>query len=344
VSSYLWDFGDGSTSALQNPVHTFAIAGNYTVTFKVSTNATCEVSIAKSKVINVLPTIDFDLPASCVSDVVKFNTTNKSANISSFLWDFGDGSNDVVQKIKEFPSHQYSSSGLYNVKLLVTSIEGCTTEIIKTITINAANPSAGFTVLNASNLCSNQPVQFKDNSTISFGNITKLEWIYDYAIGGANNKVIINNPTPQNNYQFNYPNTSTTANYQVMLRAYSGDVCFQDYGPVSITINGSPNVVFNPISKTCLNISKFKLTQAQEQSGIAGTGIYSGVGVTVDGYFDPSISGLGIFEITYTFTANNGCNNIKKQNITVFPVPTADAGVCIGRRGGDLPGAQLNHD
>jgi gliding motility-associated-like protein len=326
IISYLWDFGDGTTSILQNPVHTYASAGNFSVSLKLVTSADCEITVLKSKQINVLPTIDFDLPASCVSDLVNFVTTNKSSNITSYEWDFGDGSNDLVQRTKEFPSHQYTSSGFYNVKVKVTSVDGCTSEIIKTITINAANPIAGFTTLNSGNLCSNMPVQFQDNSSISFGNITKLEWIYDYSIGGVNTKVVINNPASLAVYEHSYPNTSSTMNYQVMLRAYSGDICFQDYGPINITINGSPNVVFSPITNTCLNSNKFKLTAATEQNGMAGTGIYSGTGVDVNGNFDPAVSGVGTFQITYTFVANNGCSDIKNQDITVFAVPSVSLG------------------
>ncbi len=34
--SWLWDFGDGTTSTLQNPLHTYATIGNYTVTLTVA--------------------------------------------------------------------------------------------------------------------------------------------------------------------------------------------------------------------------------------------------------------------------------------------------------------------
>ncbi|MEO5912481.1 MAG: gliding motility-associated C-terminal domain-containing protein, partial [Pelobium sp.] len=50
--------------------------------------------------------------------------------------------------------------------------------------------------------------------------------------------------------------------------------------------------------------------------------------VTADGIFDPALAGVGTFEITYTFIAdNNGCSDFKTQSITVFPLPTVDAGI-----------------
>jgi len=57
-NSSTWNFGDGGTSTQQNPIHTFATAGNYTVTLNNSF-ASCNDSV--SKVIHVLnpPIVDF---------------------------------------------------------------------------------------------------------------------------------------------------------------------------------------------------------------------------------------------------------------------------------------------
>ncbi|TKB99007.1 PKD domain-containing protein [Pedobacter cryophilus] len=324
--SYLWDFGDGTTSAEQNPVHAYSTSGNYVVSLTVKTSADCEVTITKSKIINGAPTIDFDDPASCVTDLVTFTVKNKSADVASFDWDFGDAVNDVSQRNKENPSHKYNNAGFYNVKLTVTSVNGCTTEVIKSITISAANPKAQFAVLDNNNLCSNVPVKFKDLSSISFGNITKLEWIFNYSATAINQKLVVNNPVPQDTYEFKYPASKDNLNYQVTLRAYSGNLCFQDFGPVTVTVKGSPDVNFAPLPNVCLNINKFKFTEASELTGIAGSGFYTGTGITDDGFFDPLLSGAGTFEISYIFNANNGCTDIKKQNITVYELPVIVTG------------------
>lgn len=324
--SYLWDFGDSTTSSLQNPKHQYLIPGNYVVSLTIKTVGDCVASTTKNKVIYASPSVNFDDPNACVDDFVSFVTTNKSSNIISYKWNFGDGSNDVAQNNKEFPAHKYNAPGVYKVILTVESENGCLTQISKDITINAANPKAKFSVINENNLCSNSLVQFQDLSTISFGNITKLEWIFDYTVAGPNQKVIILNPTPQDIYTFKYPATKQTLNYQVTLRAYSGNICYQDFGPITITVKGSPEVKFDSLTDTCLNISSFKFKEASEITGIAGKGVFTGTGVTTDGIFDPALAGVGTFEITYTFTADNGCNEVKKQSITVFPLPSVDAG------------------
>jgi len=157
---------------------------------------------------------------------------------------------------------------------------------------------------------------------LSFGRITKLEWFYDYSSTSAGNKVVIINPVLQDTYEFKYPSTNQNRNYQVVLRAYSGTLCFQDFGPITIIVKGSPEVNFNPLSSICLNVNKFKLTEASEVTGMAGKGVYSGIGVNSDGFFDPAIAKEGTFDINYTFVANNGCSVSRTQKITVFPSPT----------------------
>ena len=38
-TTWHWDFGDGGTSAEQNPSHTYSVAGNYTVTLTITTDS-----------------------------------------------------------------------------------------------------------------------------------------------------------------------------------------------------------------------------------------------------------------------------------------------------------------
>ena len=326
VKSYLWDFGDGSTSVLKNPIHSYTTPGNYNIKLVVKTESNCEVTITKNKVIFGSPEIDFKDPEACVNDNVTFQISKKSNDIASYEWDFGDGTNDEDQKNKETPAHKYNSAGNYNVKLKVTSVNGCVLEITKTIIISGANPKSEFEVLNPANLCSNLPVQFKDLSSIAFGNITKLEWVFNFTSGGPNQIFTVNNPTPQDIYDFKYPTSKDDLIYQVTLKAYSGIECFKDFGPIRITVKGSPEISFLPLKNVCLNVDRFKIIEASEISGIPGTGVFTGTGVTADGFFDPLISGTGSFDISYTFTANNGCNDIKKQTIVVYELPTVDLG------------------
>lgn len=127
VISWQWDFGDGNTSNLQNPVHTFV---NPNQVYKVRLTITSLSACGKiSRTRQVFPsgfeagTIDFTFLNVCDSGYYRF--TNLSSGIQqpgiSYLWDFGDGgtSTDV------HPLHTFSSDGSYNVKLKALTGSPC---------------------------------------------------------------------------------------------------------------------------------------------------------------------------------------------------------------------------
>jgi gliding motility-associated-like protein len=324
-TSWAWDFGNGSTSTIQNPNQIFTKSGNYTVKLVVTSQTGCTETISKVVKINDPAQIDFADPGSCINDLVKLDGIIISGTVASWLWDFGDGTNDVAQKTKQNAAHQYLSTGTFNVRLQATTSDGCVPSITKTITISGSNPKVSFEVLNKDNLCSNTPVSFKNNSTIVFGNIVRLEIIYQYSTTGNNIVFTDNNPIAGKIYTYKYPASAVNKNYQVVFRAYSGQNCFQETTPLTITVNGSPTLTFTPVTPVCLNTPRFLFTNARETTGIAGTGILEGKGI-VNGFFDPAVAGVGTHLIKYTFTSNKGCVEQVSANVVVSPLPTVDAG------------------
>ena len=325
ITSWAWDFGNGNTSNLRNPSQVFTTAGNYTVKLLVTSQTGCTEFISKTIRISNPAQIDFADPGSCINDIVKFDGVVLSGTVTSWLWDFGDGTNDLVERVKQNAEHKYLSTGTYNVRLQATSADGCITSVTKTITISGSNPRVSFDVLNRNNLCSNTPVTFKNTSTIVFGNIVRLEIIYQYSATGNNIVFTDNNPTPGKEYTYKYPESSVNRNYQVVFRAYSGQNCFQESVPITITVNGSPTLAFTPTIPVCVNAPRFLFTNARETTGITGTGVLEGPGI-VNGFFDPAIAGVGTHTIKYTFTSNRGCVEQISGNIVVSPIPTVEAG------------------
>jgi gliding motility-associated-like protein len=76
----------------------------------------------------------------------------------------------------------------------------------------------------------------------------------------------------------------------------------------------------------CTNTPAFQLS-AQLQNSLPGSGSFTGTGVSSTGSFDPSVAGTGSHNITYTYTATNGCVTSMPQTVIVNPTPVADAGV-----------------
>lgn len=321
---WLWDFGDGTTSTLQNPTHTFSQSGSFLVKLTTTTIYNCENTGSTTYVINDPAEITFADPGSCINDVVKFKAEVLKGNVVSWLWDFGDGSNDQVENVKAEPSHKYLATGVYNVTLQAVSSDACVSTITKSITISGANPQVAFEVLDKNSLCSNKTVYFKNNSSILFGNITKIEWIFDF--NGSNPVIVADNtPTVGEIYTHKYPSLGTNKNYQVVLRAYSGIVCFQESAPVTIQLNASPAIIFNQPNTVCLNTPTF-IIEAKDNNQLGAAQKFEGAGVVNGNYFNPLIAGIGEHEITYSIITSKGCTDTVKRKIKVIDVPEIDPG------------------
>lgn len=126
INSWIWDFGDGSTSTLQNPVHKYKNAGIYTVVLTVTSPSGGTATYTKSDYITVEGiTCDFKAtsPTSGLAPLtITFQDLSGSdSGISSWLWDFGDGTTDNNQC--PVP-HTYTNPGPYTVTLTVTDGAG----------------------------------------------------------------------------------------------------------------------------------------------------------------------------------------------------------------------------
>jgi PKD repeat protein len=121
-TAWQWSFGDGGSSTAQNPTHTFASAGPYTVTLAV-TNASG--SSNTNQVVTVVPgstlTASFTYSPSSPAEgkAVQFTDTS-SGSPTAWQWSFGDGGSSTVQN----PGHTFASVGSYTVTLTVTNSTG----------------------------------------------------------------------------------------------------------------------------------------------------------------------------------------------------------------------------
>ena len=140
--TYLWDFGDGNTSGLQNPTHVYASPGTYTVCLTVTdicgTDSTCGFITPACPV----PTASWsfiDLGNLSV-DYTDLSTVTGAG--VTYQWDFGDGNTSTQQN----PLHTYASQGNYIVCLIVTDICGADTSCMA-IGITSLSPGASITNL-----------------------------------------------------------------------------------------------------------------------------------------------------------------------------------------------------
>lgn len=335
INSWAWNFGDpasgaANTSTAQGPSHTYAATGNYTVSLTVTTDRGCtSAPVTKPVTISPQPVAGFILPEVCLSDAfAQFIDTSKVAGgtINGWAWDFGDPTSGALNtSAAQNAQHKYNATGVYNVKLKVTTTSGCVDSITQPITINGDIPVANFNALNPATMCANDTIAIQDASTVNFGNITKVEIYWDN-LGTPAVFETDDTPTPGKIYKHKYPtfNSPATRTFEIRYRAYSGGTCVDDRLK-TVVINAAPSVQFNTVPPVCSDATPFQITQASETAGVVGTGVFSGPGVSASGIFDPVAAGIGIHTIRYTYTSTaGGCVEFKEQTIEVLTPPTAD--------------------
>lgn len=351
INKWDWNFDDAANSTtanpnvstIQQPVHSFLKPGTYNVSLTVTTDNGCKNTISKVLTITPRPQAGFVIPEVCLFDpFAQFTDTSKvngGGTITSWDWDFGDLTNSnpanpntsVVKDAK----HKYIAAGSYLVRLVSTSNTGCRDTLTQTLVVNAGNPIADFSLLNATANCASDSVAIQNKSSVSSGSVTRLEIYWDN-IGNPTGVFTDETPELDKIYKHKYPgfNTPLTKTFNVRVRAFSGGVCFSDQVK-AITVNATPLVVFNDLPNGCIDVPTYTLTQASETAGVPGTGVYSGDGVTknISGVytFNPALAGAGTHVIKYVFTSSAaGCQDSATKKVEVYPNPAVDAGPDAG--------------
>ena len=197
-----WNFGDGTYSTQQNPVHTYSAAGNYTVVLSVNNAAGTDV-ITKANYITALqkPVADFwGTPKSgAVPLDVTFNDIS-TGEPTQWNWSFGDG----TYSTKQSPVHTYPAEGNYAVTLTVSNTAGAGTMTKPNyINVTALKPVADFL---GTPISGNAPlnVTFTDNTTEA-----PISWSWNFGDGTTSTT---RNPVHTYSAAGNYTVTLTAGN------------------------------------------------------------------------------------------------------------------------------------
>ncbi len=181
IQSYLWNFGDGSSSNTASPSHTYNSPGSFSVSLSVTGNNGCTNKLTKTNLIYFGPpkiSKINGLPyAGCAPHTVDLSADILTPEpIASYLWNFGDSSISTLTN----PSHTYTSPGVYTVTLQVITINGCKSSLTIPGAVSLSEkPVAGFSA-SPQNACAFEKIKFLNESA---GNATK--WIWDFGDGGG---------------------------------------------------------------------------------------------------------------------------------------------------------------
>ncbi|RXK58060.1 PKD domain-containing protein [Lacibacter luteus] len=167
ITSYFWDFGDGSTQQTSSAsvTHSYQVKQKASVSLTVTNQFGCYSTVVKNDLIEVLDplVVDFEVDQAIlcrISDEVQF--TNKSAGpgVLSYLWDFGDGTTSTSKD----PKHIFPQKGIYSIKLTVTTSDGCVVIKTKQNLVNVASFKSDFSI-SSNEICSGNALQITPAST-----------------------------------------------------------------------------------------------------------------------------------------------------------------------------------
>lgn len=154
--TYSWDFGDSNTSTDENPSHTYAIDGTYTVTLTVTSNNGCEDTFVGSVEVYDSPNALFSASTECEGFATDFTNLSTGDGTLTYSWDFGDSNSSTDTN----PTHTYAAAGDYTVVLTVTNDNSCVNTHTVVVTVNPL-PNVGFTFNNA---CEGNATDFVNTS------------------------------------------------------------------------------------------------------------------------------------------------------------------------------------
>lgn len=299
IASYLWDFGDGTTSTQRNPPnHTYNSTGRYKISLTVTTVGGCVVTkeIEDGILVGTLPDVDFTFapPEKCASDIFYFNgsaVTTPDAFVA-WNWDFGDGTSNLQN-----PTHKFMVFGDIEVTLTVSN-NGCTNSVSKTVRVKP--PVAEFVPTVS---CTDKSVIFDNTSRIDPG-LTPLT--YHWSMGDPANTeyTTFEPPAP-----FNYPGPGT---YNVRLIVRNGDCADTISKPVNIIPDQVADFTVNR-NQVCKS-APFTLEATGSDPALIKTYRWT-IGSQI---FDNStrtlthrITPTGFYDVSLTITDINGCVSTK---------------------------------
>jgi gliding motility-associated-like protein len=200
-NNFLWDFGDGTTSILNNPNHTYPGPGAYIAKLKATdANTGCMAEDSLALQIGSLPNAGFQISDSIGCGNLDVSFLADSVNQGwTYLWDFGNGQTSPQVGTT---NTQFDQIGCYNLSLSVTNAAGCTAQTTYTDGVCIfANPAASFQASDYL-LDSNQPLVSLINNSL---NAVSYAWYF-----GDGQTSFATEP------QYMYPNAVATYNIQLV--------------------------------------------------------------------------------------------------------------------------------
>ncbi|MES2850230.1 MAG: PKD domain-containing protein [Bacteroidota bacterium] len=336
ITGWTWTFGDGGTSAVQNPTHIYATSGTDTVTLSVTTANGCKSPVPDTIIVTIAasPVADFTLPGNtCLpsaSPQFVNNTTISDGSALTYIWNFGETPSvdyNAPADIPVSPTHLFTTVGPFDVTLTAISDKGCTNSITKRYSAIYEKPAAIITA--PTGVCLGNATNFSSTASTTPGS-TAAGWAWDFGDSPIPGSSSVQNPTYT--YVASGPKT-------VKLTVTSAAGCVSNDTTVSFSVNLSPVANFTYDAIRCED-SVITFTDASTPNGsplvewkwdFAGTLLTQTAQAPATNTFITS----GPKNVSLVVKDANGCSNGTPFALSVIinPNPVADfsvSDICVG--------------
>jgi len=313
-----------SPSGIFNPA--LAGAGTHTIRYRfIAAAGGCADSTTQTIKVLAPPIADFSVSSPlCETKLITFTQSSSTPEgvLTNWSWDFGDGT-PMLTTINGNPvTHSYAAWGTYDVKLFVTTSNGCkSTNKVVRINVNP-QPRPGFSIP-ASVCLPNANALFSNLTTIADGTQATLAYYWDFGDPGSGT---VNNSTATNpSHTF-----VTTGPYNINLQVTSAAGCVDDTTIVLNTIHPQPLASFT-VNKTeeCIGNGLLFTDNSNPMGGITNQWNWTmgDAGTRNQSSFNYIYAAAGTYTVNLYTVNSFGCRSTDfSAPVTIHPYPVVNAG------------------
>lgn len=301
-NKYFWRYGDNTSDRNLNGYKLYNNAGTYDVTLTATAPSGCRATTGQQVEVHDIPKAKFSVIDACDGSGVLLSdsSTVNSGIIANHLWHFGDGDTSHRQN----PSHIYAGVGTYNVRLTVTSSNGCSNKTNGKAVVHPM-PDADFSGIDN---CALDSVVFT-NAT-SFKGTGGLSYEWDFADGSRSTE---ENPA----HIYGQPGT-----YSVKMTATTIEGCM-DSSQASIEVHDLPVADFM-FANTCLgDMTAFTNNSSISNGSITGYSWNLGSGISTAKDAVNQYAATGTYSVQLIITSSEGCMDTIAKDVEIFANPKA---------------------